>query len=73
MVPTGMMRDNIRQTSEQKGISLDDAYVEWSSGVPMGRMQQPADIANAALFLASDAGREITGEPLNVGGGQTRH
>jgi NAD(P)-dependent dehydrogenase (short-subunit alcohol dehydrogenase family) len=73
MVLTGMMRNNIRQTSERKGISLDDAYAEWSSGIPMGRMQQPVDIANAALFLASDAAREITGEALNVSGGQTTH
>jgi NAD(P)-dependent dehydrogenase (short-subunit alcohol dehydrogenase family) len=73
MVLTGMMRNNIRQTSEQKEISPDDAYVEWSSGIPMGRMQEPVDIANAALFLASDAAREITGEALNVSGGQTMY
>jgi NAD(P)-dependent dehydrogenase (short-subunit alcohol dehydrogenase family) len=73
MVLTGMMQNNIRQTSERKEISLDDAYAEWSSGIPMGRMQQPVDIANAALFLASDAAREITGEALNVSGGQTTY
>jgi meso-butanediol dehydrogenase / (S,S)-butanediol dehydrogenase / diacetyl reductase len=73
MVLTGMMRNNIHRTSERKGISLGDAYSEWSSGIPMGRMQQPIDIANAALFLASDAAREITGEALNVSGGQTTH
>ncbi len=73
MVLTGMMQNNIRQTSERKEISLDDAYAEWSSGIPMGRMQQPIDIANAALFLASDAAREITGEALNVSGGQTTY
>ena len=39
----------------------------------MGRMQQPVDIANAALFLAFDAAREITGEALNVSGGQTTY
>jgi len=71
MVLTTMMLSNIRQTSERKEISLDEAKAEWSSGIPMGRMQQPIDIANAALFLASDAAREITGEALNVSGGQT--
>jgi NAD(P)-dependent dehydrogenase (short-subunit alcohol dehydrogenase family) len=71
MVLTAMMQDNIQQTSDQKNISLDDARAEWSSGIPMGRMQQAVDVANAVLFLASDAAREITGEALNVSGGQT--
>jgi len=73
MVLTAMMQNNIQQTSNQKNISLDDARAEWSSGIPMGRMQQPVDIANAVLFLASDAAREITGEALNVSGGQTMY
>jgi NAD(P)-dependent dehydrogenase (short-subunit alcohol dehydrogenase family) len=73
MVLTAMMQNNIQRTSNQKNISLDDARAEWSSGIPMGRMQQPVDIANAVLFLASDAAREITGEALNVSGGQTMY
>jgi NAD(P)-dependent dehydrogenase (short-subunit alcohol dehydrogenase family) len=73
MVLTAMMQNNIRQTSEQKSISYDDASAEWGSGIPMGRMQQPTDVAEAVLFLASDAAAEITGEALNVSGGQTTH
>jgi NAD(P)-dependent dehydrogenase (short-subunit alcohol dehydrogenase family) len=73
MVLTKMMHDNIRTTSEKKGISYNESYAEWSSGIPMGGMQQPSDIANAALFLASDAAGQITGEALNVSGGQTMH
>jgi NAD(P)-dependent dehydrogenase (short-subunit alcohol dehydrogenase family) len=73
MVMSGMMRGNIRATSEHKHISYDEAYEEWSSGIPMGRMQRTTDIANAVLFLASDDASEITGEALNVSGGQTTH
>jgi NAD(P)-dependent dehydrogenase (short-subunit alcohol dehydrogenase family) len=73
MVLTKMMHDNILTTSEKKGISYDESYAEWSSGIPMGGMQQSSDVANATLFLASDAAGQITGEALNVSGGQTMH
>ena len=39
---------------------------------PMGRMATPADIANAACFLASPAAAFITGANLVVDGGYTR-
>ena len=39
----------------------------------MGRMQQPLDVANVVLFLASDAATEITGVALDVSGGQTMY
>jgi len=37
--------------------------------LPTGRLGEPADIANAALFLASDAASWITGQTLVVDGG----
>jgi 3-oxoacyl-[acyl-carrier protein] reductase len=36
---------------------------------PLGRLGQPSDIANAALFLCSDEASFITGEMLAVMGG----
>ena len=37
--------------------------------IPLQRLQSADDIANTAVFLASDEAREITGEAINVGGG----
>lgn len=37
--------------------------------IPLGRPATPEDIADAVLFLASDASRSITGETINVSGG----
>jgi len=37
--------------------------------VPLGRIGQPEDIANCALFLASDESSYITGQEIVVDGG----
>ena len=40
------------------------------AGIPLGRMSTPADIANAALFLADPASAFITGVAIEVDGGR---
>jgi NAD(P)-dependent dehydrogenase (short-subunit alcohol dehydrogenase family) len=50
------------------GISLDDQRREMLSKVSLRRMVSPMDIANMALFLATDAGRNISGQALSVCG-----
>lgn len=40
------------------------------SNVPLGRLTDPTDVANTALFLASDEGKFITGVNLEVDGGR---
>lgn len=46
-----------------------DMFQVLSEYMPMGRMAQPMEIANAALFLCSDEAAFITGTMLNVDGG----
>jgi len=41
--------------------------------VPLGRVGQPEDTASAVAFLASDDAAFITGEALNVSGGEETH
>ena len=42
-----------------------------AQGVPLGRLGEPQDIANAMLFLASERAAYITGQTLIVDGGAT--
>ena len=48
-------------TEEQKKSAAEN--------ITLGRMGKPQDIANAALFLASDMGSYITGQVISVDGG----
>ena len=40
-----------------------------TEGTPLGRLGQPDDVADVAVFLASDASRWITGDRIRVAGG----
>jgi NAD(P)-dependent dehydrogenase (short-subunit alcohol dehydrogenase family) len=42
-----------------------------ASGVPLGRIGEPDEIARAILFLASDAASFVTGQIVTVDGGKT--
>ncbi|TCQ92592.1 SDR family oxidoreductase [Pseudomonas sp. JUb52] len=70
--------DNIRVNGVEPGMFRtpamdnlgDDANATHiASGVPLGRLGEPQDIAAAMLFLASDAARYVTGQTLVVDGG----
>jgi NAD(P)-dependent dehydrogenase (short-subunit alcohol dehydrogenase family) len=50
------------------GVSFDEYKDQLLSKVSLRRTVSPADIANMALFLASDAGRNISGQALSVCG-----
>ncbi len=47
------------------------AYEKFKLTVPLGRLAEPNDVANACLFLSSDEANFITGVMLEVDGGRT--
>jgi NAD(P)-dependent dehydrogenase (short-subunit alcohol dehydrogenase family) len=61
---TGMLRDEARQLGAREDVFLAD-----SARRPLGRLGQPEEIAQAALYLASDASSFVTGAALVVDGG----
>jgi 3-oxoacyl-[acyl-carrier protein] reductase len=47
----------------------DDLRNGMLTGIPLGKLGHPDDVAKAVLFLASDMGDYITGETIHVNGG----
>jgi 3-oxoacyl-[acyl-carrier protein] reductase len=47
----------------------DEMVAAWSAKSPLGRLGQQSDVANMALFLASDEASYCTGQAMNVTGG----
>ncbi len=50
-----------------------EMVAKWSAMSPLGRCAEPAEVADMALFLASDQARYCTGQAMNVSGGMVMH
>ena len=55
---------------DQRRQAGDALYTQVLKGIPFGRLGTPEEIAEVALFLASDHARWVTGQTLAVDGGQ---
>jgi NAD(P)-dependent dehydrogenase (short-subunit alcohol dehydrogenase family) len=66
--------EHMAQTGAAPGLAARQIFEkrvqEW---VPLQREQTPEDIGYAAVFLAADEARNITGQALNVDGGIYMH
>jgi meso-butanediol dehydrogenase / (S,S)-butanediol dehydrogenase / diacetyl reductase len=68
-VRTSMQDREVVWEAKLRGMGEDAVRAEYVALTPLGRLEEPADVAEAVVFLASDAARFITGEALNVTGG----
>jgi NAD(P)-dependent dehydrogenase (short-subunit alcohol dehydrogenase family) len=69
IVNTDMMEREYAWETAMTGESKESIKARWMAGVPMGRFQEPEDVAGVVLFLASDDASEMTGQAINVTGG----
>lgn len=73
-VTTGLGAQQNEYFSKLLGFaSVEDYLANMAAKNPMGRPGLPSDTAAACLWLASDAAFYVTGEALNVSGGEEMH
>ena len=71
-----LAKDNIRVNAVAPGVTNTDMAAalpkelvnKISAEIPLGRVGEPTDVANAYLYLASDLASYVTGEILQVDG-----
>ena len=61
------------ETDITGGMMTDALRIEILKGIPLNRLGQATDVANAALYLASDLSSYLTGIALDVNGGMLIH
>ena len=70
-VETDMLEESVRRIVEKTGRSVEEARQSLSATNPQGRFIQPDEVADAVLWLCSDAARSITGQAISISGGET--
>ncbi|MEQ8263726.1 SDR family NAD(P)-dependent oxidoreductase [Pseudohaliea sp.] len=72
-VTTGLGAKQSEYFASLRGLTPEDYRRGIAERIPLGRVGLPGDTAAAAAFLASDDAAFITGEALNVSGGEEMH
>ena len=66
---TALSDANLRVRAQQQGVSVEEMARRRNAMIPLGRPNDPEDIAALAVFLAGPGARNITGQSFNVDGG----
>lgn len=78
MVRTPLGRRVWQAWNDQQPPDRRRSYEDWAGEkvravAPLGRWQEPADIADMVAFLSSARANQVTGQTINVDGGQVMH
>lgn len=69
---TGRVTQIMESRAQAQGITAEEAARRQGAGVPMGRMGEPDEFANVAVFLCSPAASYVHGAMIPVDGGSIR-
>jgi meso-butanediol dehydrogenase / (S,S)-butanediol dehydrogenase / diacetyl reductase len=68
-VKTGMQTREIEWEARLRGVSSERVVADYIAQTPLGRLEEPQDVADVVVFLCSDQARFMTGQGVNVTGG----
>ncbi len=68
-VRTSMQEREVEWEGRLRGMTPEAVRDEYIAATPLGRLEEPDDVASIAVFLASDLSRFLTGESINASGG----
>ncbi len=60
----------LTDTAQPRYGNTEEELADMARAMPLGRLVAPDEIADAAVFLASDDSRQMTGQTIHVNGGQ---
>ena len=68
-VKTSMQEREVKWEAKLRSISSKQVIDEYIAQTPLGRLEEPEDVAKVVLFLASKQSDFMTGQSINVTGG----
>jgi NAD(P)-dependent dehydrogenase (short-subunit alcohol dehydrogenase family) len=66
---TALSDANLRDRAREQGVPVEEMARRRNANIPLGRPNDPEDVAALAVFLAGPGARNITGQSFNVDGG----
>jgi NAD(P)-dependent dehydrogenase (short-subunit alcohol dehydrogenase family) len=66
---TALSDANLRTRAADEGVTVEEMARRRNAAIPLGRANEPEDIAALAVFLTTPGARNITGQSFNVDGG----
>jgi NAD(P)-dependent dehydrogenase (short-subunit alcohol dehydrogenase family) len=68
-VRTSMQEREVIWEANLRGISPEEVINDYLRAIPLGRLEEPEDVARVVVFLLSDYAAYMTGQAINVTGG----